>query len=360
MVTVHLLRTTNINAGPLSKRAPNINIDVNNKSHPDQTKFLANDLNKSQFIDLLAKILKTDDHLVHQSEIDADILITSTTLTIARTEPVTVVADDTDILLHHYDDSLHDVFFRSEAKKGNRPVKLRYCNIKDMVGRISPTIKKYILFTHAWGGCDTTSSQYRQGKTSFIKILEHSMGAMQLCDTFYSPSVSQDDINDAGLQLFVLFLSQKLSVSLNQLRYYKFCELIAIKRSLLLPEQLPPTERSAYSHCIRVFLQVNYWSTLSFRNIDPQDWGWKLLDGRYSPIKTDLEVAPSHLLKFIRCKCKITSKNPCSTNICSCRKNGLRCGSACGVCHGTNYRNEEPIQLDVDIEYKHEDLDDVV
>ena len=171
-----------------SKRAPNIKKDVNNKSHPDQTKVLANDLNKSQFIDLLAKILKTDGHLVHQ---------------------VTVVADNTDIvilLLHHYNVSLHDVFFRSEAKKGKRPVKLRYYNIKDMVGLIRPTIKKYILFIHAWGGCNTTSTQYRQGKTSFIKILEQSMGAMQLCDTFYSSSVSQDDISDAGLRLFVLFL----------------------------------------------------------------------------------------------------------------------------------------------------------
>ena len=81
------------------------------------------------------------------------------------------------------------------------------------MGCISPTIKKYVLFIHACGGCDSTSAQYRQGKTSFIKILEESMGAMQLCDTFYSSSVSQDDINDAGLRLFVLFLSQKLSVS---------------------------------------------------------------------------------------------------------------------------------------------------
>ena len=90
-----------------SKRAPNINIDVNNKSHPDQTKFLPNDLYESQFIDSLAKILKTDGHLVHQSESDADILMTSTALTIARTEPVTDVADDTDIvilLFHHYND----------------------------------------------------------------------------------------------------------------------------------------------------------------------------------------------------------------------------------------------------------------
>ena len=103
-----------------SNHAPNINIDVNNKSHPDQTKFLANDLNKSQFIDSLAKILKTDGQLVHQSESDADILIASTVLTIARTEPATVVADDTDIailLFHHYNYSLTHSFDLKRRKE---------------------------------------------------------------------------------------------------------------------------------------------------------------------------------------------------------------------------------------------------
>ena len=43
---------------------------------------------------------------------------------------------------------------------------------------------------------------------------------------------------------------------------------------------------------------------------------------------TDLAAAPESLLKFVRCQCKLLSKNPCGTNIiCSCR---LKCVTACG------------------------------
>ena len=42
--------------------------------------------------------------------------------------------------------------------------------------------------------------------------------------------------------------------------------------------------------------------------------------------------APDDLLKVVRCKCKSTSCNQCGTNLCSCRKNGLSCVSACEEC----------------------------
>ena len=65
---------------------------------------------------------------------------------------------------------------------------------------------------------------------------------------------------------------------------------------------------------------------------------------------TDLAAAPDSLLKFVRCKCKLTSKNPCSTSICSCRKNGLKCVTACGDCHGEVCSNSEEIVLDTEEE----------
>ena len=65
---------------------------------------------------------------------------------------------------------------------------------------------------------------------------------------------------------------------------------------------------------------------------------------------TDLAAALDNLLKFVRCKCKLTSKNPCSPNICSCRKNGLKCVTACGDCHGEGCSNSEEIVLDTEEE----------
>ncbi len=43
------------------------------------------------------------------------------------------------------------------------------------------------------------------------------------------------------------------------------------------------------------------------------------------PIMTDSVPAPDNILKFIRCRSKVSSKNPCATNVCSCRKNELKC-----------------------------------
>jgi len=43
---------------------------------------------------------------------------------------------------------------------------------------------------------------------------------------------------------------------------------------------------------------------------------------------------------------KLTSKNPCGTNKCSCRENGLKCVTACDVCRGKNCKNLEEVEED--------------
>ena len=114
------------------------------------------------------------------------------------------------------------------------------------------------------------------------------------------------------------------------------------------PQKLPPTERAAYYHSLRVYLQIQVWERLSIRDddLDPQQWGWRLDGSVLIPIMTDLDAAPKSLLKFVRCKCKLTSKNPCGNNLCSCRKNGLKCVSACGDCRGQNCKNSEEVEED--------------
>ena len=63
---------------------------------------------------------------------------------------------------------------------------------------------------------------------------------------------------------------------------------------------------------------------------------------------TDLDAAPDSLLKFVQCKCKLSSKNPCNTNMYSCLKNGLRCVTACKDCHGEGCNDSEGIVLDTE------------
>jgi len=101
------------------------------------------------------------------------------------------------------------------------------------------------------------------------------------------------------------------------------------------PERLPPSERAAHFHACRVHLQVVQWKTLMRDcRLDPQDWGWKLVDGLLIPVATDLEAAPEDILNVVRCKCKAESSNPCGTRLCSCQKHGLSCVPACKNCYG--------------------------
>ena len=58
-------------------------------------------------------------------------------------------------------------------------------------------------------------------------------------------------------------------------------------------------------------------------------------------VYTEQPAALADLLKFVSCKCKFSSKIPCSRN-CSCKKNGLYYVTAWGHCHSDGCQNENP------------------
>ena len=95
----------------------------------------------------------------------------------------------------------------------------------------------------------------------------------------------------------------KRQENLTALRYRKYLSMITTCRKIE-PERLPPTERAAHFHTLRVHLQVVRWRTLNNDTLDAKDWGWKVVRGRYIPIMTDKEAAHPKILKFIRCSCK--------------------------------------------------------
>ena len=131
----------------------------------------------------------------------------------------------------------------------------------------------------------------------------------------------------------------KIDESLAHLRFTTYMNLLATAKGQVKPERLPPTESAAENHSYRVHRQVIQWSKLMESSILPIDWGWRMENQPLAPISMITEPAPAELLNVIRCKCKPTSKAPCSINICSCRKNGIKCMAACGNCHGYECNN---------------------
>lgn len=136
---------------------------------------------------------------------------------------------------------------------------------------------------------------------------------------------THDEVKEAGLQLLVALFGGKPTDSLDSLRYSSYVRLVSTSLGSLRPEKLPPSERAAYYHLLRVHLQAVEWKMLSHGALIPTDWGWKCELNQYVPIMTDLPAAPDDILHVVRCGCK----TGCGSALCTCRKNDLRCMSAC-------------------------------
>ena len=124
-------------------------------------------------------------------------------------------------------------------------------------------IVSHLLLVHAWSGCDTTSATFGHGKTTLLKKLKASEVIQEISSVLCNPNALQEEIGQAGLRLFVILYGGKQQDSLNGLRYAKFMEMVSSSKTSIDPQKLPPTERTAYFHYLRVHLQVIIWSNLS-------------------------------------------------------------------------------------------------
>lgn len=308
------------------------------ETYKNQEVFLANERN------LLSRYLRDDGQVVHHSTGDADTMIAECALQYStQGVEVNVVADDTDVLVlltYHWKQNMRDIYFVSEAGK-----KLKIWKIGDIVEQAGPMVISHLLFIHAWSGCDTTSATFGQGKVGLTKRLTSSTEVQGISQLMMNCDATPDQIGEAGVRLFVIVYGGKASDSLNTLRYAKYMEMVSSARNVD-PQKLPPTTRAAYYHSLRVHLQVIMWKELTIDSLNPLLWGWKGDGSLLQPVMTDVDPAPENLLKFVRCKCKLSSPNPCGTNTCSCRKHGLKCVTACGDCRGESCRNAEGTVLD--------------
>ena len=126
--------------------------------------FLGNPHNKMELIRILRDRFALSGITTEQSVGDADVLVVEKALSLASTECITVVADDTDIfvlLMYHWNSTLNEIYFATKKKVKKNSVPVQY-SIKHLVNNHPHTT--HLLFAHAWGGCDTTSAVHNQGK----------------------------------------------------------------------------------------------------------------------------------------------------------------------------------------------------
>lgn len=251
---------------------------------------------------------------------------------------------------------MSDIYFRTESKlRIKKPMTL--FSMKEASDIINPIVREHILFIHAWSGCDTTSSPYNFGKKSILKIIPENNNVEALAREFVKCGASSETVGELGTKFFGLLYGGREAESLTSLRYSKYQAMIS-RSNVLKPELLPPTERAAYYHSLRVYLQLQVWIHLDITCLDPLQWGWTLIRGSMNPIMTDLNVAPETVLRFIHCKCKVAGKKQCANNLCSCVKHGMKCMPVCGGCRGETCANVPTAQTQDDLDDDDDDGND--
>ena len=244
-------------------------------AHRNQQLFLANEKNKVQFINLLSHYLRLDGHAVIQSKGDADTQIVSAAIALASDGKHTaVISDDTDILvllLFHWNADIADIHLRSERKKAQK-IPLMLMDIREAAKHSVQTVPPHILAIHAWGGCDTTSAVFGHGKCRILKLAQQSQEVRQWCAVFAQEDATWGAVGEAGERIFISMYDGKPDDSLTKLRHARYREIAATNSSVLRPERLPLTERTAFEHSIRVHLQVMIWKSLNVVHMEPCSW----------------------------------------------------------------------------------------
>ena len=301
--------------------------------------FLNNKVNKQRFIYFVSEYLERAGCSVHHAEADADFLIVQTAIASAKTQDTVVVGDDTDLLvllLYHAEVDAHELFLKPEPKKIAQQTKSWH--ISQTKESLGPYICDNILFIHAFLGCDVTSRPYGLGKGLAVKGITNAKFRKQ-ADIFNSTEATKDELVKAGEKAFVHLYGGRDEEGLDNLCYRKFCEKLK-GTSHVLCQTLPPTFAASVYHSLRVYFQVMQWKGKQ-KSMNPEDWGWQLVDNKYLPKQTDKAAAPTELLNIIFCGCK----TQCDTRRCTCRQHGLFCSDVCTHCRGTSCKNSEPPDL---------------
>jgi hypothetical protein len=192
-------------------------------------------------------------------------------------------------------------------------------NIRAVQDNLGSNVCKLLFLIHAMGGCDKTSAVYGMGKANVFKSMksyrERSSFSQIMCDV----NANQAKVASSSLK-FIFFNCTAASPRTIWHNYATRHIAVSTSTSRPQPQKLPPSERSAYFHPLKVHFQVVVWHSLGTTNLEPLLWGWMKRNNALEPVMTDEPPAPNDILSFVRRKCKTS----CMSMLCSCRRNKLK------------------------------------
>ena len=203
---------------------------------------------------LLGNLLKLRGFEVHHADDHADTSIVAAALEKATTSSVTLVADDTDILillLHIADMNLHPLYLASKKTK-------RIWNIVEAKENIGPNICNALLSIHSISGCDTTSRIHFVSKSlMFNKCLKDNELLEKMIR--FSNAGGKDEVVKIRLNILLKLFNTKHEKSLNELHAKKYLEkLFGLYKNAIKPETLGPTHDAAELRLFRCYIKFKF------------------------------------------------------------------------------------------------------
>lgn len=89
--------------------------------------------------------------------------------------------------------------------------------MKDASGKIVH-IREFLLFIHAWSGCDTVSVPFGKGKASFLNLVKKSDVLKQIAISMNDVWAEQDEIGHIAISIFKIMYGGKKEDTLTKLR----------------------------------------------------------------------------------------------------------------------------------------------
>ena len=157
-------------------------------------KFLSIDTNKQNITNLIGKILQIAGYNVVFSQEDADVDIVLAAIKESHYQNVTVVGEDTDllILLLYYNSKQSDFQLLVQSDK--------HAKTKDV-------IKHNIKFYSNMLGPDLCRAIQPQTKSTSFKLFLNNPRLLQLASIFLKPDQSSDDIKNATVAIAMMILA---------------------------------------------------------------------------------------------------------------------------------------------------------
>ena len=168
--------------------------------------------------------------------------------------------------------------------QSNKDERVSY-NINDIISSTKKEYLEHLLFCHAFTGCNTTPKIHNFGKKSIFSELKKSKDLQHLSEQIFQASATVSEIGNASIRVFELLYST--TFNLQQIRKQKYDTMAASDRSKIDLALLPPSQRAAFFHGLRVHHQIFVWKDLSKVDKEPLRWGWKIKNLNYTPTMTD-------------------------------------------------------------------------